>query len=42
MLLATSRTIAADAEVKVSNFTFDPPVLTGNWRTDLVPGVAAM
>jgi plastocyanin len=28
MLLAASRTFAADAEVKISNFTFDPPVLT--------------
>jgi plastocyanin len=28
MLLAVSRTFAADAEVKISNFTFDPPVLT--------------
>jgi plastocyanin len=28
MLLATSCAFAADAEVKISNFTFDPPVLT--------------
>jgi plastocyanin len=28
MLLAASRAFAADAQVKISNFTFDPPVLT--------------
>ena len=28
MLLAVSRAFAADAEVKIANFTFDPPVLT--------------
>jgi plastocyanin len=28
MLLAASRSFAADAEVKISNFTFDPPMLT--------------
>jgi plastocyanin len=28
MLLTATRAFAADAEVKISNFTFDPPVLT--------------
>ena len=28
MLLAVSPAFAADAEVKIANFTFDPPVLT--------------
>ena len=28
MLLAVSPAFAADAQVKISNFTFDPPVLT--------------
>jgi plastocyanin len=28
MLLAVSPAFAADAEVKIDNFTFDPPVLT--------------
>jgi plastocyanin len=28
LLLAASRAFAADAQVKISNFTFDPPVLT--------------
>jgi plastocyanin len=28
MLLAAPRAFAADAQVKISNFTFDPPVVT--------------
>jgi plastocyanin len=28
MLLTASRAFAAETEVKISNFTFDPPVLT--------------
>ena len=28
MLAAASRAFATDAEIKISNFTFDPPVLT--------------
>jgi plastocyanin len=48
MLLATSGAIAANAEVKISNFTFDPPVLsikagtTVTWtNADDIPHVVA-
>ncbi|MGE5260724.1 MAG: cupredoxin family copper-binding protein [Actinomycetota bacterium] len=48
MLLATTGAIAANAEVKISNFTFDPPVLsikagtTVTWtNADDIPHVVA-